>query len=142
MFIRKKSQAGFSMIELLVAVVILAVGLLGLAKLQIVSIKSNAQSDSITVANALTQKAVEDIAAMSADDAIFTSDVANATWAGSPYDIAGAGTYNVTYNVVTNFNDVNGLSEVTVKVSSASKVSNVLGNKFRTVKAVTFKRSF
>ena len=138
----KNSQSGFSLIELLVAVMILAVGLLGLAELQITAIKANSQSDSISVANALAQKAAEDVAAMSANNPIFSSAVTGATWDGSPFDIDGAGVYNVTYDVVPNYQTVTGLSQVTIHVRSATAVANVLGNRMRSVDAVAFKRSF
>jgi len=142
MLIAKKSQSGFSLMELLVAVMILSIGLLGLAQLQITAITTNAHSDSITVANALLQKAVEDIAAMPADDATFASNVTGATWAGSPFTVVGAGNYNITYDVQTDFGSVTGLSRITVHVQSATQVANLLGNKIRTAEAVTFKRSF
>jgi type IV pilus assembly protein PilV len=138
----KNPQSGFSMIELLVAVVILAVGLLGLAQLQITAIKANAQSDSVSTSNALARKAIVDIAAMSADEAIFSAAITGATWDGSPFTILGAGVYNVTYDVVPNYQTVTGLSQVTVHVRSATRVANVLGNRIRSVDAITFKRSF
>ena len=136
------TQSGFSLIEMMVAIFILAVGLLGLAQLQITAITANAQGDSITVGNGLVQRAVEDIAAMSADDAIFATAVTGATWTGSPFTILGAGVYNVTYDVVTNYQTVTGLSQITVHVRSATAVANVLGNQVRSMDAVTFKRSF
>jgi type IV pilus assembly protein PilV len=144
MLASKNSQSGFSMIEMLVAVMILAIGLLGLAQLQITAITANAQADSITVANGLVQKVVEDIAAMSADDLIFSEDTdpSWATWDGSPFDIEGAGVYNVTYNVVTNYQTVTGLSQITIRVRSANAIANVLGKQVRSMNAVTFKRSF
>ncbi|MCK4536041.1 MAG: type IV pilus modification protein PilV [Desulfuromonadales bacterium] len=142
MYKQKSAQAGFSMIELLIAVVILAIGLLGLAELQVTAIKVNAHSDSITVANALAQKAVEDIAAMSAEDDIFATPVTGDTWAGSPFTISGAGVYNVTYDVVPNYETVTGLSQITIHVRSDNVVANVLGNKVRSVDVITFKRSF
>ncbi len=136
------AQSGFSMIELLIAVVILAVGLLGLAELQVTAINANAQSSSIDVANALAQKAIEDIAAMSADEPIFAANVTGAPWKDGSYDIEGAGTYNITYDLTTNFGSVTGLSRIIVHVRSAGDVSNVLGHRTRSVNAVTFKRSF
>ena len=150
MYDQKSAQSGFSLIELLIAVVILAIGLLGLAELQISAIKTNTQSDSITVANGLAQKVVEEIAAMGANDAIFASDspaVANPfatwpSWNGSPYSIPNAGVYNVTYKVDADYESVTGLSQITIQVRSANAISNVLGNRVRSVDVITFKRSF
>ncbi len=141
----KNTQSGFSLVELLTAVMILAVGLLALAQLQISAIKANTQSDSITVANALAQKVVEDVAAMSADEPIFSTAVTGATWDGSPFTVDGAGVYNVTYDVVPNYppaSPVTGLSQVTFHVRSAGAIANILGNRQRSVDAITFKRSF
>ena len=59
----KNSQSGFSLVEMLVAVVIIAVGLLGLAQSQVTAIKVNSQSMTSTTARALAQKVVEEIAA-------------------------------------------------------------------------------
>jgi len=139
---RKSSQSGFSLVELLVAVVILAIGLLGLAELQISAIKTNAHSDSITVSNGIAQKVVEEIAAMSAEEALFSTPATGATWTGSPYTVQGAGVYNVTYDVETNLDDVTGLSKITVYVGSANTIASVLGNHKREVNLITFKRSF
>jgi type IV pilus assembly protein PilV len=139
---RKRSQAGFSLVELLVAMVVLAIGLLGLAELQITTMKSNAQSDSIMVANHLAQKIIEEVAATPADDPRFASNAAGQVWAGSPYDIAGAGVYNVTYDVAINHGGVEGLSQITVHVASAGEVMNVLGMQQRLVNMATLKRTF
>lgn len=145
---QKSAQSGFSLVELLVAITILSVGLLGLAELQITATKANSQSDSITVANGLAQKVVEEIAAMDADETIFGADAGipagevSQTWTGSPYTIAGAGVYNVTYDVETNLDMVTGLSQITIHVSSAGNVANVTGNRMRSLDVTTFKRSF
>lgn len=143
MYKQRSAQSGFSMVELLVAIVILAIALLGLAELQVSAIKTNAQSDSISVADALGQKVVEEIAAMSAEDALFeTSTASPQTWSGSPFTIDGAGVYNVTYEVAADYETVDGLSRVTIYVDSAGAISSVLGKRVRSMQAVTFKRSF
>ena len=138
----KGSQAGFSLVELLVAVMILAVGLLGLAELQITTMKANAQGDSIMAANHLAQKIIEEVSAARSDDARFKSAANGATWAGSPFVVAGAGTYNVTYDVAVNHEGVTGLSQITVHVASAGAVMNVLGSRQRLVDMATLKRTF
>ena len=45
----KKMQAGFTLVELLIAIVILAVGLLGLVQLQMTAIKTNSQSMTLSL---------------------------------------------------------------------------------------------
>jgi type IV pilus assembly protein PilV len=135
------------MIELLVAVVILAVGLLGLAQLQVTAIKANSQSATATAAAALAQKIIEEIAAMEADDAMFDAPTASPdpTWPGSPYTVAGAGTYDVTYKVETVVpsvgETVTNLYKVSVSVRSSTALGHVLGNRIRLAQASTVKRA-
>jgi type IV pilus assembly protein PilV len=57
-FLRRQSQ-GFTLIEVMIAVVILAVGLLALMAMQIVSIKANAFSSEMTYSTMLAQQQME-----------------------------------------------------------------------------------
>jgi prepilin-type N-terminal cleavage/methylation domain-containing protein len=142
--VSKNPQSGFSLAEMLVAIMILAVGLLGLAELQVTAMKANAQSDSISVANTLAQKVVEEIMAMGTTESTDLFSTATGTspkaWVGSPYIVPGAGSYNVTFDVVPTHSGVTGLSQITVHVQSASAIANVLGNRIRSVDAVVLKR--
>ena len=61
-------QSGFTLIEVMIALVILAVGLLALATMQIVSIRSNAFSSEMTYATMLAQSRLEQIRNMDYDD--------------------------------------------------------------------------
>jgi type IV pilus assembly protein PilV len=54
-----KKQSGFTLIEVMIALVILAVGLLALMTLQIVSIRANAFSSDMTYAGTLAQSRIE-----------------------------------------------------------------------------------
>ena len=55
-----KDEGGFSLLEVLVALVILGVGLLGISMLQITAIEGNAQSMRISEANALIAAKIEE----------------------------------------------------------------------------------
>lgn len=144
MSVVKSKQAGFTLVELLVAVVILAIGLLGLAQLQVTAIKANSQSATITAANAIAQKIVEEIAAMPADRPIFDAPGAG-TWPDTPLvTVAGAGTYAVTY-VITQMEAggsvVSNVMQIEIKVESTTDVAHVISNDKRSVTAYTIKRA-
>ena len=64
----KNGQSGFSLAELLVAMLILAVGLLGLAELQITAMKANSKSGAVTNALLVAQSLIEEVMAIDDDD--------------------------------------------------------------------------
>lgn len=132
-------QAGFSLIELLVAIVILAVGLLGLAELQVTAIRANSQSETMLAAATIAQGVIEEIAAMSSDDAIFNANVNGATWATSPITVEGGGTYDITYDVQTTYQGVTNLCLITVRVVSTGNLMQVGGNRERRAVVSTVK---
>lgn len=136
----KASEAGFSLVELLIAVLIMAVGLLGLAELQITAMKTNTKSEGILSSTALAQMIVEDVMSRSGGDPLFDAAVANATWPGSPFAVVGGGSYNVLYDVVTNYQGVSNLCMVRVRVvHAASSPLNLFG--VRPVTMTTLKRA-
>jgi type IV pilus assembly protein PilV len=137
----KTSQAGFSMIEMLIAVVILAIGLLGLAELQVTAIKANSHSESIVAAGAIAQREIERIVAMSESDPFFTADTGFTEVVGSPITVSGAGDFRVYRSVDANHQGVPNVSMVTVRVQSAGAVMTVFGNRQRTVEVSTLKRA-
>jgi type IV pilus assembly protein PilV len=91
-------QQGFTLIEVMIALVILAAGLLALMTMQIVSIKSNAFSSEMTYASMLAQSRLEQIRNIqyaSVNPGIVTDTV--------PASNATKGmAYNVTTQVVNN----------------------------------------
>lgn len=142
---RTSSQAGFSMVELLVAVVILAVGLLGLAELQITAMKTNAQSESIAAAGSIAQRVIEEIAAMNDADAIFDADVlAYQPWtgpSGGQISLPGAGTYFIDFKLDKDYQGVTNLCQITIRVESQNKIATVIGHRLQTVEVTTMKRA-
>jgi len=65
-------QKGFSLLEILIAISILAVGLLALAQMQITSIQGNAFSSRTTDATTFAQDALEQLMALDYTDADLT----------------------------------------------------------------------
>lgn len=135
---RKSSQAGFSMVEMLIAVVILAVGLLGLAELQVTAIKTNAHSEGLIAASGVAQMFLEDVVSWPEDDARLNAD-GTFTWGDVP--VTGAGTFNVTYDIDVDHQGVSGVTKVTVHVAN-TQIRTMLGSGLSTVTMSTLKRAF
>ena len=62
-------RRGFTLLEVMIALVILSIGLLGLAGLQIVATRSNSFSNQMTVGITLAQDKLEELRNLSYDDA-------------------------------------------------------------------------
>ncbi|MEJ2200711.1 MAG: prepilin-type N-terminal cleavage/methylation domain-containing protein [Desulfuromonadaceae bacterium] len=70
----KLNSKGFSLIELLVAVTILAIGLLAVAGLQATAIQGNTHGNTISQATTLAEDQLETIRNMAYDDIVFASN--------------------------------------------------------------------
>ena len=70
---RSSKRNGFSLIEVLIALVLLTVGLLALGGMQIVSIKGNSFSQQMTQATVLTQSKLEELKKMPFADSNLSS---------------------------------------------------------------------
>src|SRR3989337_1689475 len=64
-----KDQKGFTLLELLIALVILAIGLLGLAGLHISAITGNVSGFKLSTASAVAQEQIEELKALDPSDA-------------------------------------------------------------------------
>ena len=64
-----KADAGFTLIEILIAMFILSFGLLSLASMQIVAIRVNTASSSLTSGSTLVQDKIEALMALQFDNA-------------------------------------------------------------------------
>ncbi|RLB04963.1 MAG: hypothetical protein DRG83_03640 [Deltaproteobacteria bacterium] len=69
------NRNGFTLLEVMIAFVILAIGLLGLAALQIVAVKGNAFSSEMTFASMLAQQKLEELKNIDFDNLTNGSDV-------------------------------------------------------------------
>jgi type IV pilus assembly protein PilV len=96
-----KKQSGFTLIEVMIALIILAVGLLALATMQIVSIKANAFSSEMTYSTMLAQQQLETLRNLGFSDAYLTETTTTGVpHAPLPTVIDGrSGSYTVSWQV-------------------------------------------
>jgi len=98
----KKNQGGFTLIEIMVAIVILSIGLLGMASLTVGIIKGNKLSSNLSTATTLGQDKMEDIRRLG--------------YSGTP-----ATTLTVTqnYNTITDYGGYKRVTETTIDSPAA-----------------------
>jgi prepilin-type N-terminal cleavage/methylation domain-containing protein len=131
MSVFKNPQAGFGLVEMMVGVLILAVGLLGLAELQITAMKGNSKSGSILAATLVAQDAIEEVMAVYDDDDtdplydIYTDALTVAVagftdWPINPIrSMPGSGRYRITYTSELDIGGVGSqITRVTIRVDS------------------------
>jgi type IV pilus assembly protein PilV len=121
---------GFTLVEVLVAITIFAIGLLALAGMQITAISGGSTSQRVTAAVGLADGIVQNLLARAADDAIFDTAVSPAAAWPDTLDIKG---FSATYAVAVN-TPVTGVSQITVTVTD-----DAFGG--RTVSRTTMKRT-
>jgi len=138
-----KQQGGFTLIEMMIAILVLSVGLLGLAQLQITAIRGNVDTNSKTVVRALAQQIYEDVTGRRGDDPIFAAEVADADWPDAPViNVVGGGSYTVKYTTDTDFNGVTQLTKIDITVESLNDINTVSGAKHVSATVTTLKRIY
>ena len=131
----KSREDGFSMIEMLIAIVILAIGLLGLAELQISAMRSNAKSGSIVAASSIGQLVVEEVMAVNSKSdplyALLTTSTTNYTdWPlGATETLTGLGEYNVQYKSTPNYPPGSDSGVTLVEIRVTPQVTTSKGSK-------------
>ncbi len=113
------NQKGFTLLELLIALAILSVGLLGLAGLHIAAIKGNVSGFKFSAASAVAQQRLEEIKALDTASSALSSGVHN-----DGNIILQGITYNRSYAVSDN-SPVKGTSTLTFTVTWVEPISGV-----------------
>jgi len=114
---RRQFDRGFTLLEMLVAIVILAIGLLAVASMQANAIRSNSLAERVTVITAAAQGALEDLLARADSDPIFDAAASDV-----PYDtrIVQGVTYNASYTMTPN-TPVTGVAQVVMTVTGGGR---------------------
>lgn len=101
------TEAGFSLIEVLVAISVFVIGLLAIASIQVDSIGHNARSNTRSVSTSLAQGILETVLSYSELDNTFDGIAQGTVWdldpatAATTITLPGAGTYSATWWVRT-----------------------------------------
>jgi len=90
----KSGQAGFTLLEILIAISIFSVGMLAIASMQIMSIKGNKVSLDVTEATNVATDQIESLMGLAWDHV-------DISVSGNPHT-ATVGQYNITWNVTDN----------------------------------------
>jgi type IV pilus assembly protein PilV len=123
-------QNGFTLVELLVAITIFAIGLLGVAGMQVTALRENSSSHTRTATTALASGIMEEIRQWNAEDPRLAVSSTNNEWSfdGEPtIYIDGAGTLRATYDVTVDFNDVTNINRIRVVVSGPGMPVTLVG---------------
>jgi type IV pilus assembly protein PilV len=137
MEIIRNHQSGFTLLELLIAISIFAVGLLSIAGMQITAIRTNSSANTLTAGSALAAGILEEILAWPADEPPLSTNSTDNAWDFDPSKtsssfttfINGSGQYTGTYSVATNYNGNADMSRITVVVTGNGRSSTVVGFK-------------
>lgn len=120
---QSNNQAGFTLIEVLIALTVFAIGLIALAGMQMTAIRGNSNSQVISARVALADGVIEEFLAMGGDDARLSAGVTDFPWpSATNIAIEGAGvcTARVTVLPDPEIDGVThtGLTQVQVRVTS------------------------
>lgn len=128
-------EKGFTLLEVLVALTIFAVGLLGVAGMQITAMKESTTAYLHTAAASVAQSVMEEILAYSQEDPFFITGPEtpwdfdpDTTGIVDPKYEEGMGTYTATFTITRNV-PIAGLARIVVDVRGAGKRATLTGFK-------------
>lgn len=129
-----RNQKGFTLVELLVALTIFAVGLLAIAGMQLTGMRESNKAFTRDVSGTLAQGVMEEILSRDGGDSIFVNTPETAwdfdpdTAGTNPYNEPGAGTYQGTYTIAVN-TIINKLARIDITVTGGGRTATLTGFK-------------
>ena len=97
-----QKQKGFTLLELLIAMSLLAIGLLAAASMQGTAANANYLANRVSVANNLVQQAAEDFLSLGKTDLKLNQSTGGKVAYGTDVQVPSAGTFRTKYQVTTN----------------------------------------
>jgi prepilin-type N-terminal cleavage/methylation domain-containing protein len=144
---RLKKSSGFTLLEVLIAMTILSIVLLGIATLQVTAIHTNFSNNTLTVAAGLADGVIESLVSMDGDDPFFQAELPADP--GDPWPVwdplvtvDGGGDYTITYRCDVDADGVSNVTRIDVRVESVTLYPTPSGPKKRVATATTLKRYF
>lgn len=132
-----KNDAGFSLIEVLIALTIFAIGLLGTAGMQITALQSNAGAHKITSINAVAAGVMEEILTWEPGDPRLVDENSGLphSWDFDPtatvsntVTVSGGGEFTASYTVQSNV-PIASVSTITLEVNAVNGLASWGGRK-------------
>lgn len=123
----KRDENGFTLLELLVAMSVLSIGILGIATMMATGIGTGRFAHVVAVESSIASSVIEEMTARDGSDAIFSANAAGAVY---DLDTASADTgrvvqgrrYTATYSITTN-NPVVGAAKIDVVVTGGGRTA-------------------
>ena len=102
----KSNEKGFSLIEILIAITVFAIGILAVGKMQIAAIKGNSFANDLTKATTLAQDRMEKLIGLSYTDPLLGGANTTATDHNDPNNPVDD-RYNIFWNIVPDYPVIN-----------------------------------
>lgn len=122
-----KMSSAFTLIEMLIALMIFSIGLLGVAGMQLTALQGNSKAQNTTAASVAASSVMEELMAMPPDSAILLTDATDVVW---NYGGSMPGTDDVAVLVdVERDVPVSGVATVTVSATASGNNTVYVGYK-------------